>query len=64
MLINIGVFLAFIGFILVFLYLTVSGKTRISGRVMALIDPNYISDNMPLVSSVSEHAPSTWMTFY
>jgi len=54
-------FLAFLG---VFLYLTLSGTTRISGRVMTLIDPSYASSHMPLIASVAEHSPTMWMSYF
>jgi len=61
---NLSVIVAAFGFIGIFLFLTVSGTTRISGRVMALIDPSYATDNMPLVASVSEHAPTSWEAYF
>jgi dolichyl-diphosphooligosaccharide--protein glycosyltransferase len=53
----------FLGFFGLFLFLTASGTTRISGRVMALIDPSYAQDNQ-LVNSVAEHTPSVWSTYF
>ena len=38
-----------VGFILLFLFLTVSATTKISGRVMVLIDPTHAKNNSPLV---------------
>lgn len=53
-----------IGFILLFIFLTVSGTTKISGRVMKLIDPSYSKGSNPLVESVAEHSPSTWTSYF
>jgi dolichyl-diphosphooligosaccharide---protein glycosyltransferase len=53
-----------VGFILLFLFLTVSGTTKISGRVMVLIDPTHAKNNSPLVQSVAEHSPSTWASYF
>jgi dolichyl-diphosphooligosaccharide--protein glycosyltransferase len=61
---NLSIILAVFLFIGVFLFLTMSGTTRISGRVMTLIDPNYAGENMPLVASVSEHAPPSWDSYF
>ena len=47
-----------------FIFLTMSGATRFSGRSMTLIDPTYAKDNMPLIASVAEHAPSTWINYF
>jgi len=53
-----------VGFMLLFLFLTVSGTTKISGRVMVLIDPTHAKNNSPLVQSVAEHSPSTWASYF
>lgn len=53
-----------IGFILFFLFLTISGATKISGRVLMLIDPSQHKSSSALVESVAEHAPSVWMNYY
>lgn len=37
------------------LYLGLMGKTRLSERVMTLIDPNYAKNYIPIIASVSEH---------
>lgn len=47
-----------------FLFLTMSGTTRISGRVMTLIDPSYASSHMPLIASVAEHAATKWWNYF
>jgi len=53
-----------LGFLGLFLFLTMSGTTRISGRVMTLIDPSYASSHMPLIASVAEHASTKWWGYY
>ena len=52
-----------LGFIILFLFLTISGTTKISGRVMVLLDPTHANDS-PLVESVAEHSPSTWSSYF
>lgn len=60
---NFGAFFSVIGFICVFGYLVMSGKTRISGRVMKLINPEFSTDGSALQESVAEHAPMKWNEF-
>lgn len=57
-------FFACLGFIFLFVFLTVSGATKISGRVMKLIDPSHSSGGNALVESVAEHSPSTWTSYF
>lgn len=38
-----------------FVYLTVSGNTKWSGRSMTLLDPSYAKKYVPIIASVSEH---------
>lgn len=47
-------------FVFVFMYLTLSGATRFSGRSMTLLDPTYAKKYVPIIASVSEHQPTSW----
>ena len=47
--------LAGTGFIFVFVFLTLSGATKFSGRSMTLLDPTYAKRYVPIIASVSEH---------
>mmetsp|Transcript_15601 Transcript_15601/g.17989 ORF Transcript_15601/g.17989 Transcript_15601/m.17989 type:complete len:770 (+) Transcript_15601:88-2397(+) len=47
-----------------FIYLTMSGKTKWSGRSMTLLDPTYAKKHNPIVSSVSEHQATTWTKYF
>jgi dolichyl-diphosphooligosaccharide--protein glycosyltransferase len=49
---------------MLFVFLTLSGTTKWSGRIISLIDPSYAKDNMPLVASVSEHSPAMWVNYW
>eukprot|EP00397_Hematodinium_sp_SG-2012_P011506 GEMP01011646.1.p1 GENE.GEMP01011646.1~~GEMP01011646.1.p1 ORF type:complete len:753 (+),score=114.41 GEMP01011646.1:24-2282(+) len=51
-------------FTLLFLYLTMKGKTMWSGRSLTLLDPTYASKYVPIIASVSEHQPTTWVNFF
>ena len=42
-------------FIVTFVFLTVSGATRFSGRALTLLDPTYATKYIPIIASVSEH---------
>jgi dolichyl-diphosphooligosaccharide--protein glycosyltransferase len=42
-------------FLFAFIYLTLSGATRFSGRSMTLLDPTYAKKYVPIIASVSEH---------
>jgi len=50
-------------FLLLFSYLTITGKSRWSGRSMTLLDPTYASKYIPIIASVSEHQPTTWSAY-
>ena len=47
-----------------FIFLTVSGATRYSGRSMTLLDPTYAKKYVPIIASVSEHQPTSWATYF
>mmetsp|Transcript_16465 Transcript_16465/g.15787 ORF Transcript_16465/g.15787 Transcript_16465/m.15787 type:complete len:369 (+) Transcript_16465:122-1228(+) len=47
-----------------FLFLTVSGATRFSGRSMTLLDPTYAKKYIPIIASVSEHQPTSWSSYF
>lgn len=51
-------------FIFAFVFLTLSGATRFSGRSMTLLDPTYAKKYVPIIASVSEHQPTTWSTYF
>uniref|UniRef100_A0A7S3CNR1 dolichyl-diphosphooligosaccharide--protein glycotransferase n=1 Tax=Strombidium rassoulzadegani TaxID=1082188 RepID=A0A7S3CNR1_9SPIT len=51
-------------FLLLFVFLTMSGTTKFSGRSMTLIDPTYAKNHMPLIASVAEHSPSVWSNYF
>eukprot|EP00743_Colponemidia_sp_Colp-15_P001320 GILK01001447.1.p1 GENE.GILK01001447.1~~GILK01001447.1.p1 ORF type:complete len:784 (-),score=93.89 GILK01001447.1:230-2512(-) len=58
-------FLAAIGLVAsVCFYLTITGKTRWSGRSLTLLDPTYAKKYIPIIASVSEHQPTTWSSFF
>eukprot|EP00744_Colponema_vietnamica_P000636 GILI01001120.1.p1 GENE.GILI01001120.1~~GILI01001120.1.p1 ORF type:complete len:470 (+),score=149.77 GILI01001120.1:70-1479(+) len=58
------VFAAGLSFLLLFLYLSLTGKIRWSGRSMTLLDPTYAKKYIPIIASVSEHQPTTWSSFF
>lgn len=62
--INLASKLLVLMFLVMFLFLTMSGTTKISGRVMTLIDPSYAKNHMPLIASVAEHSPSVWVNYF
>lgn len=51
-------------FAFAFIYLTLSGATRFSGRSMTLLDPRYAKKFVPIIASVSEHQPTTWSSYF
>lgn len=51
-------------FLFAFLYLTLSGATRFSGRSMTLLDPSYAKKYVPIIASVSEHQPTSWSNYF
>lgn len=52
------------GFIGVFIILNASGTSKLSGRILTLIDPSYAKNHAPLIASISEHAPSVWVNYF
>jgi dolichyl-diphosphooligosaccharide--protein glycosyltransferase len=42
-------------FMFAFIFLTLSGATKFSGRSMTLLDPSYAKKYVPIIASVSEH---------
>jgi len=42
-------------FFLVFVFVSVTGMTRWSGRSLTLLDPTYAKKYIPIIASVSEH---------
>lgn len=52
------------GLVIGFLYLTLTGKTRWSGRSLTLLDPTYAKKYIPIIASVSEHQATTWSSFF
>jgi dolichyl-diphosphooligosaccharide--protein glycosyltransferase len=63
-LIRLGKAAAVISFTFVFLYFTLYGKTKWSGRSMSLLDPTYARKYIPIIASVSEHQPTTWTNYF
>ena len=57
-----GLATAVFGFI--FVFITVSGATRWSGRSMTLLDPTYAKKYIPIIASVSEHQPTSWSSYF
>lgn len=51
-------------FLFAFIYLTLSGATRFSGRSMTLLDPTYAKKFVPIIASVSEHQPTSWSSYF
>lgn len=56
--------LAVAAFLFVFIFLTLSGATRFSGRSMTLLDPTYAKKYVPIIASVSEHQPTSWSSYF
>ena len=54
-LVRIGMALSVVAFTFAFVYLTLSGNTKWSGRSMSLLDPTYARKYIPIIASVSEH---------
>eukprot|EP00916_Digyalum_oweni_P009722 GHVL01016392.1.p1 GENE.GHVL01016392.1~~GHVL01016392.1.p1 ORF type:complete len:739 (+),score=67.28 GHVL01016392.1:140-2356(+) len=48
---------------IIFIALTIAGKTRWSGRSMTLLDPSYAQKHIPIIASVSEHQPTIWAAY-
>eukprot|EP00922_Rhytidocystis_sp_ex-Travisia-forbesii_P060236 GHVS01089260.1.p1 GENE.GHVS01089260.1~~GHVS01089260.1.p1 ORF type:complete len:806 (+),score=77.15 GHVS01089260.1:85-2418(+) len=57
--------LIFVGsaFLILFLWLSITGRTAWSGRSMTLLDPTYATKYIPIIASVSEHQPTTWSAY-
>lgn len=53
-----------VGFAGIFVFLTLSGSTKFSGRSMTLLDPTYAKRYVPIIASVSEHQPTTWSSYF
>lgn len=51
-------------FLFFFVFLTLSGATRFSGRSMTLLDPTYAKKYVPIIASVSEHQPTSWSSYF
>jgi dolichyl-diphosphooligosaccharide--protein glycosyltransferase len=56
--------LAVSAFLFLFIFLTLSGATRFSGRSMTLLDPTYAKKYVPIIASVSEHQPTSWSSYF
>jgi dolichyl-diphosphooligosaccharide---protein glycosyltransferase len=50
-------------FISLFIFLTITGRTKWGGRSMTLLDPTYASKYVPIIASVSEHQPTAWSNY-
>jgi len=51
-------------FLFAFIFLTLSGATKYSGRSMTLLDPTYAKKYVPIIASVSEHQPTSWSSYF
>lgn len=40
------------------------GYQEWTGRSLSLLDPTYAKKYIPIISSVSEHQPTTWTSFF
>lgn len=58
--IRLSIILVIVGF----LYIIVMGKTTTGHRILTLINPVYAKKHNPLVSSISEHQPTSWSSFW
>ncbi len=52
-----------VGFLVVFAFLSLTGKTYWQGRSLTLLDPTYASKYIPIIASVSEHQPTAWSNY-
>eukprot|EP00920_Eleutheroschizon_duboscqi_P033478 GHVT01080575.1.p1 GENE.GHVT01080575.1~~GHVT01080575.1.p1 ORF type:complete len:376 (-),score=17.97 GHVT01080575.1:525-1652(-) len=52
--------LAALSFVVIFVWLNITGRTSYSPRSMTMLDPTYAAKYIPIVASVSEHQPTTW----
>jgi dolichyl-diphosphooligosaccharide--protein glycosyltransferase len=57
-----GLAAAAFGFL--FVFITVTGATRWSGRSLTLLDPTYAKKYIPIIASVSEHQPTSWSSYF
>jgi dolichyl-diphosphooligosaccharide--protein glycosyltransferase len=57
-----GLATAAFGFL--FVFITVTGATRWSGRSLTLLDPTYAKKYIPIIASVSEHQPTSWSSYF
>ncbi len=44
--------------------LQLMGKIQWTGRSLSLLDPTYAKKYIPIIASVSEHQPTTWVSFF
>lgn len=51
-------------FFLIFVFVTLTGLTRWSGRSLTLLDPTYAKKYIPIIASVSEHQPTSWSSYF
>uniref|UniRef100_A0A0G4FBQ2 dolichyl-diphosphooligosaccharide--protein glycotransferase n=1 Tax=Chromera velia CCMP2878 TaxID=1169474 RepID=A0A0G4FBQ2_9ALVE len=58
-----ALFAVIVAFLTLFAFLSVTGRTRWSGRSMTLLDPSYAAKHVPIIASVSEHQPTTWSAY-
>jgi dolichyl-diphosphooligosaccharide---protein glycosyltransferase len=56
--------LAAAAFGFLFVFITVTGATRWSGRSLTLLDPTYAKKYIPIIASVSEHQPTSWSSYF
>ena len=57
-----GLATAAFGFL--FVFITITGATRWSGRSLTLLDPTYAKKYIPIIASVSEHQPTSWSSYF
>jgi dolichyl-diphosphooligosaccharide--protein glycosyltransferase len=51
-------------FFLIFVFISITGLTRWSGRSLTLLDPTYAKKYIPIIASVSEHQPTSWSSYF
>ena len=51
-------------FCFAFIFITITGMTRWSGRSLTLLDPTYAKKYIPIIASVSEHQPTSWSSYF
>ena len=57
-----GLATAAFGFL--FVFITITGATKWSGRSLTLLDPTYAKKYIPIIASVSEHQPTSWSSYF